>query len=163
MGSWSLGSGMRSRNARVSAVTAIALTFATFFAAAAADGPANDAANNAAPPIDAKADAAQNVEAPPPPLKFGVLLNDSRACPGYNLINPGRQQTFLYDNEGRVVHSWASEHSSGAAAYLLDNGHLFRPAEAVNRKPGFQGPAAGGRSQEFDWDGHRVGDFEYHS
>ena len=53
--------------------------------------------------------------------------------------------------------------SSGAAAYLLDNGHLFRPAEVVNRKPGFQGPAAGGRIQEFDWDGNLVWDFEYHS
>ena len=91
------------------------------------------------------------------------MLNESRAFPGYNLINPGRKQSYLYDNEGRVVHSWTSEHSSGAAAYLLDNGHLFRPAEAVNRKPGFQGPAAGGRIQEFDWDGNLVWDFEYHS
>ncbi len=46
---------------------------------------------------------------------------------------------------------------------MLDDGHLFRPAEAVNRKPGFQGPAAGGRIQEFDWDGNLVWDFEYHS
>jgi hypothetical protein len=84
-------------------------------------------------------------------------------CPGYNLINPGRKKTFLYDNEGRVVHSWTSEHSSGAAAYLHDNGHLFRPSEVVNRKPGFQGPGAGGRIQEFDWDGNLVWDVEYHS
>ncbi len=53
--------------------------------------------------------------------------------------------------------------SSGAAAYLLDNGHLFRPSEVANRKPGFQGPAASGRFQEFDWDGNLVWDFEYHS
>ena len=99
----------------------------------------------------------------PKPEKLGVLINDSRAFPGYNLINPGRKQTYLYDNKGRVVHSWTSEHSSGAAVYLLDNGHLFRPAEAVNRKPGFQGPAAAGRIQEFDWDGNLVWDFEYHS
>ena len=114
--------------------------------------------------MNTKSDSAKKGQAPTPKAeKLGVLLNDSRACPGYNLINPGRKKTYLYDNEGRVVHSWTSEYSSGAAAYLLENGHLFRPAEAANRKPGFQGPAAGGRIQEFDWDGNLVWDFEYHS
>ena len=79
------------------------------------------------------------------------------------MINPNRKQTYLYDNEGRVVHSWTSEYPSGAAVYLLDNGHLFRPSEVVNRKPGFQGPAVSGRFQEFDWDGNLVWEFEYHS
>ena len=37
------------------------------------------------------------------------------------------------------------------------------PPRRTNRKPGFQGPAAGGRIQEFDWDGNLVWDFEYHS
>lgn len=100
---------------------------------------------------------------PPAQGQLGVLLNESRACPGYNLINPGRKQVYLYDNDGRVVQSWTSELTSGAAVYLLENGHLFRPAEAANRHPGFQGPAASGRFQEFDWDGNVVWDFEYHS
>jgi Arylsulfotransferase (ASST) len=140
----------------VTAVTAIALTFATVLATAGGAGPATDDAN--------KSDSATKAESPKPkPQEFGVLINDSRAFPGYNLINPGRKQTFLYDNEGRVVHSWTSEHPSGAAAYILDNGHLFRPSEVVNRKPGFQGPAASGRFQEFDWDGNLVWEFEYHS
>ena len=52
---------------------------------------------------------------------------------------------------------------AGPPPTLLDNGHLFRPSEVVNRKPGFQGPAASGRFQEFDWDGNLVWDFEYHS
>jgi Arylsulfotransferase (ASST) len=148
-----------STRTRVTAVAAIALTLAMTLATAGVDDPAKDAAKK----IDTNADSAKKGEAPPLPEKVGVLLNDSRACPGYNLINPGRKQTYLYDNEGRVVHSWTSEHSSGAAVYLLDDGRLFRPAEAVNRKPGFQGPAAGGRIQEFDWDGNLVWDFEYHS
>jgi hypothetical protein len=97
------------------------------------------------------------------PKKLGILLNDSRAFPGYNLINPSGKKTYLFDNEGRVVHAWTSEHTSGAAAYLLDNGHLFRPSEVVNRKPGFQGPGPAGRIEEFDWDGNLVWDFEYHS
>ncbi|HEV3343298.1 MAG TPA: aryl-sulfate sulfotransferase, partial [Pirellulales bacterium] len=144
---------------RVTAASLVTITFATLIATARGDDDAKDAANQ----VDAKADSAQQGEKSPLAQKFGVLLNGPRALAGYNLINPGRKQTYLFDNEGRVVHIWTSEYSSGAAAYLLDNGHLFRPAEAPNRKPGFQGPAAGGRIQEFDWDGNLVWDFEYHS
>jgi hypothetical protein len=145
---------------RVSAVSTLALSFAAVLATAAADDPAKDGAK----PAGNKADSSKKDEAAPPkPQKVGILLNDSRAFPGYNLINPGRKQTYLYDNEGRVVHTWTSEHNSGAAAYLLENGHLFRPSEVVGRKPLFQGPAAGGRFQEFDWDGNLVWEFEYHS
>jgi len=158
MRSWSLWSVITSTRMRVTAVTAIALTFGTVFATEGDGDPAKDVPKK----IAAKADSAKKSEAPKPE-KLGVLIKESRAFPGYNLINPGRKQTYLYDNEGRVVHSWTSEHSSGAAVYLLDNGHLFRPSEVVNRKPVFQGPAASGRFQEFDWDGNLVWDFEYHS
>jgi hypothetical protein len=102
-------------------------------------------------------------ESAPKPEKRGVLLNATRALPGYNLINPSGKKTYLFDNEGRVVHTWTSEYGSSVVSYLLDNGHLFRVAEAPNRAKGFQGPAAGGRLQEFDWDGNLVWDFEYHS
>ena len=114
---------------RLTVATAIALTFATVLATAGDDKPAKDVAKS----VDTRDDAAKKGGAAPSPATLGVLLNDSRACPGFNLINPGRKQTYLYDNEGRVVHSWTSDYSSGAAAYLLDNGHLFRPAEAANR------------------------------
>jgi hypothetical protein len=123
-----------------------------------------DPAQDAAKKIETKDGSAKKPETPTPqPEKHGVLIHDSRACPGYNLINPGRKQTYLFDNEGRVVHFWTSDHTSGAAAYLLENGHLFRPAEAANRNRRFQGPAASGRFQEFDWDGNLVWNFEYHS
>jgi hypothetical protein len=141
-------------------VSAITVTFAAVLIGTVAAGPSPDDVKK----FEAKIDSARKPESPPPVAEnLGVLLNDSHAFPGYNLINPGRKKTYLYDNDGRVVHSWTSEYSSGAAACLLENGHLFRPAEAVNRKPGFQGPAAGGRIQEFDWDGNLVWDFEYHS
>ncbi|HEV2969316.1 MAG TPA: aryl-sulfate sulfotransferase [Pirellulales bacterium] len=131
-------------------VAAVAVTFAAVLASTANADPAQDAA--------------KKDEAPPPtPAKLGVSINDPRALPGYNLINASGKTTYLFDNEGRVVHSWTSEHLSSVASYLLENGNLFRPAEAENRKPGFQGPAAGGRIQEFDWDGNLVWDFEYHS
>jgi hypothetical protein len=144
---------------RATTVAAIALTVAAVLAGAADAEPAQDAAKK----VDTKGDSAKKAETPTYKEKLGVLIHDSRAFPGYNLINPGRKQTYLFDNEGRVVHSWTSEHTSGAAAYLLDNGHLFRPSEVVNRKPGFQGPGVSGRFQEFDWDGNLVWEFEYHS
>ena len=129
----------------------------------AAEATAQDADKGGSKPDSGSpSDAAKNDESPPPE-KHGVLFNDTRALPGYNLINPGRKQTYLYDNEGRVVHTWTSEHRSGAAVYILDNGHLFRPSEVVDRKPGFQGPAVSGRFEEFDWDGNLVWQFEYHS
>jgi hypothetical protein len=145
---------------RVTVATAMAATLAAVLTSTAGAGPAQDAEKKAETK-NASADKGQ--AAPPAPEKLGVLLNESRAMPGYNLINPSGKTAYLFDNEGRVVHTWTSEHPSGAAAYLLENGHLFRPAEAVNRKQGFQGPAAAGRIQEFDWDGNLVWDFEYHS
>jgi hypothetical protein len=149
-----------SARTQAATVAAITLAIAVIFAGAADAEPAQDPAKK----IATKADSAKKAETPTPkPEKLGILTNDPRAFPGYNLINPGRKQTYLYDNEGRVVHSWTSEHRSGAAVYLLDNGHLFRPSEVANRKRPFQGPAVSGRFQEFDWDGNLVWDFEYHS
>lgn len=144
--------------ARTPTTIAVALSFATLIATAAAGDAAKDAVNKVN-----TSDSPQQGEKSPAPQKVGVLEHDPRALAGYNLINPGRKQTYLFDNEGRVVHSWTSEYNSGAAVYLRDNGHLFRPAEAANRKKEFQGPAAGGRIQEFDWDGNLVWDIEYHS
>ncbi len=143
-------SAVTSTRTRVTAVTAIAMILAAALASTADADPAQDAAKKGDMP-------------PPKPEKLGLLVKDSRAFPGYNLINGGGNKAYLFDNDGRVVHTWSSEHPSSGAVYLLENGHLFRPAEAVKRKPGFKGPAAGGRIQEFDWDGKLVWDFEYHS
>ena len=160
MRSWLFWSAIMSARTRLATVFAIAVTFAAVLASTAGADPAQDAAKK----VETKGDSSKKGEAPPPmPEKLGILLNDSRALPGYNLINPNGNKTYLFDNAGRIVHFWTSEHRGGAAVYLLENGHLFRPAEAANRKPGFQGPAAGGRIQEFDWDGNLVWDFEYHS
>jgi hypothetical protein len=139
---------------RVMALTAITLVFAAVLATAGEDDPAKHAVKTA----DTKGGTPRKGEVPKPE-KLGVLVNESRALPGYNLINPGCKATYLFDNEGRVVHVWTSEHVSGAAAYLLDNGHLFRPSEVVDRKGDFQGPAASGRFQEFDWEGNLVWEF----
>ena len=96
---------------------------------------------------------------PSPSEAAGVLANTSRAFPGYTLITPSVNTTYLFDNQGRAVNSWPSEVSTGVA-YLLDNGHLFRTAAAANLAERFRGPAKSGRFQEFDWDGNVVWDFE---
>lgn len=142
-----------------SVLTAIAVTLATILAVRADTDVPPDAAKQAdGTSASVKKDSVPSTTNE----KFGVLLNEARAFPGYNLINPSGHSIYLYDNEGRVVHSWTSEYS-GVVAYLLENGHLFRNAEATNRNPRFRGPAVGGRLQEFDWDGNLVWDFEYHS
>lgn len=145
--------------ARVAASASIAFVLATAFTGADVDQPVAQVAGG--DPDQAKT--STNADTAPASLKHGVLQHDARAFPGYNLINPGRKQAYLFDNEGRVVHTWTSEHSSGAAVYLLENGNLFRPAEGTNVRKEFQGPAKAGRIQEFDWDGNLVWDFEYHS
>src|SRR2546423_1878286 len=133
-----------------SLVTTVVLSLATLLVTrAATDAPTNTPKKDAA----ALLATAQ---------KFGVLLHESRALPGYNLIIPNGKSTYLYDNEGRVVHSWTSDYSGGVA-YLLDNGHLFRTAEATNRDQRFKGPALGRRLPGFDWDGHLALALEDHS
>ena len=128
---WIFWSAVTSTRTRVTAVTAIAVTLAAVLVSTADADPAQDAAKKGQTP-------------PSKPEKLGLLVKDSRAFPGYNLINGGGNKAYLFDNDGRVVHTWSSEHPSSAAVYLLENGHLFRPAEAVNRKPGFKGPSRGG-------------------
>ena len=124
-----LGSIIMNTRTQLSLTIAVAVTLAAVVPSRAdVDG------QNPAKQIDGKTDSARKAEAPSPvPEKHGVLLNESRAFPGYNLINPSGKTAYLYDNEGRVVHSWTSEYSGFSNAYLLENGHLFRTAEATNR------------------------------
>ena len=50
------------------------------------------------------------------------------------------------------------------AAYLLENGHLFRVAVLAGGERAFGGgPGSAGRIQEFDWDGELVWDFKFHN
>ncbi len=102
-------------------------------------------------------------EAPATPTKpkLGLLINEPRADQGYTLLTPLKSQTtYLMDMGGKVVKSWKTESNPALLAYLLENGHLFRPAESRDLPPG-SGPGAGSRIQEFDWDGQLVWDFNY--
>jgi hypothetical protein len=90
--------------------------------------------------------------------------NESRAFSGYTLVAPLlSRNTFLIDMEGRVVHRWESNYTAGQAAYLLENGHLMRAAQVSADEQLFTGAAAGGRVQEFTWEGQLVWDFKFHN
>ncbi len=99
----------------------------------------------------------------PAPAKVGLLLNDPRAFPGYTLIAPMfSKTTYLIDMVGKVVRTWESDCTPGASFYLLENGHLLRPGAQQPAPSGF-GPGAGGRVQDFDWDGQLLWDFKHGS
>jgi hypothetical protein len=98
--------------------------------------------------------------AKPPANKLGLIVNEAKASPGYTLLaSSNSTTTYLVDMEGRVVNSWKSDCQPGLSAYLLDNGHLLRSGQV--RNPPFFGGGAGGRIQEFSWDGKLVWDYTY--
>lgn len=100
-------------------------------------------------------------QAPAPPP--GLIRNTTGAWAGYTLLSPlGSQTTFLIDMEGRIVHLWETDSTPSSLAYLLENGHIVRAG--LHPDQTFGGAAgAGGRVQEFDWDGNLVWDFSYFS
>jgi hypothetical protein len=90
--------------------------------------------------------------------KTGLLINDPKASKGYTLIaSANSNNTYLVDLEGRVVQTWKSDCNPGQSAYLLENGNLFRTGQV--RNPPFFGGGAGGRIQEYTWDGKLIWDY----
>jgi hypothetical protein len=99
------------------------------------------------PPSDRRSDVAD-----------GLSINKADAFHGYTLVFPmNSTSTYLVDMEGRIVQEWKSEFTPALSAYLLPNGHLLRPA--AEQGPMAGGPGAGGRIQEFTWDGELVWDY----
>ncbi len=97
---------------------------------------------------------------PPPAVKDGLSINKPNAFPGYTLVAPmNSTSTYLIDMEGRIVNEWKSDFTPALSAYLLENGRLLRPG--AERGFGFGGPGAGGRIQEFTWEGELVWDYSF--
>ena len=95
----------------------------------------------------------------------GMFMNEEGSYDGYTLFAPLQYTTtYLIDNEGRLVHSWDSAYTPGNSVYLLENGNLLRTA-SLTRGPHsrFGSGGAGGRVEEFTWDGTLVWEFEYSS
>ncbi len=95
--------------------------------------------------------------------KLGLVLEDPRAFRGYTLFAPlASATTYLLDMQGKVVRTWESDCSPAASAYFLDNGHLLRTGSfGAEAQPFGGGPGAGGRIQEFTWEGEMVWDFQF--
>ena len=99
------------------------------------------------------------------PVKLGLLTNDPRAFPGYNLMSPlNSSRTYLFDLQGRVVRTWQSDCSPSLCAYLLDNGRILRGGSiGIEAQVFGPGPGVGGRIQEFTWDGDLAWDFRFYN
>ena len=91
--------------------------------------------------------------------KDGLSINKSGAFQGYSLVAPmNSKSSYLIDMEGRIVNEWKSDYTPAMMPYLLENGHLLRPANDGSQ--GFA-PGAGGRIQEFTWEGELVWDYSF--
>ena len=92
----------------------------------------------------------------------GLIRNDPGAFAGYTLLSPLQSKTtFLIDMEGRVVRSWDTDATPSSIGYLLENGNLLRPSVLANSPFGGRTAGAGGKIQEFSWNGELVWDFNY--
>jgi hypothetical protein len=113
-----------------------------------------------------KTDPPPKIDAPQPkaaPPKGGVSLNDPKAFRGYTVVAPmNSTKTHLIDMDGRIVKTWESDCTPAMTAFLLENGHLLRPG-TLGAKGQLFGAGAGGRIQEFDWDGNVLWDYTFTS
>jgi Arylsulfotransferase (ASST) len=94
--------------------------------------------------------------------KPGLHLNDARAFRGYTLFSPlNSTKVFLINMEGKVARTWEGASTPASCAVILENGHLLRPCVYDEKPTPFgTGGGAGGRVQEFTWDGELVWDFQ---
>ena len=93
----------------------------------------------------------------------GLRVTTPEATAGYVYFTPLLSgTTYLIDVDGAVVHTWESDYAPSGGVYLLDNGHLLRPARQPEVAT-FNGGGQGGRFQEFTWDGELVWDYLFAS
>jgi hypothetical protein len=107
-----------------------------------------------------------NADAQPPKdkPKAGVVTNGPGAFQGFTLVFPLQsKKTYLVDMQGKIVRTWESKYAPGQEAYLLENGHLLRPAKLSDNEAFFAGAGGGGRIQEFTWEGDLIWDFKFHN
>jgi len=91
---------------------------------------------------------------------IGLIQNTPQTFLGYTLFAPKHfLYTYLINNYGQVVHSWASHYEPGQSVYLLKNGHLLHCC--FTKSKGFTRGGEGGRLEEYDWDGNLVWEFDY--
>lgn len=92
----------------------------------------------------------------------GVIEKRPQAHGGYTAVTQGGN-THLIDRDGRRVHTWTTNHPSGQAPYLLDDGDLIRcyPALPSPFWNGIQIGGLTGRIERHDWQGNLEWAFDY--
>jgi Arylsulfotransferase (ASST) len=128
-----------------------------------ADDPKPDAKPADAKPAEAKPPEPLPKGFPKPDDPRGVLVKEAGALDGYVLLAPLRSKAIhILDLDGKVVHTWNTSNTPGAATHFLPNGNLLRAGQ-VEANPRFHGGGIGGRIQELDWDGKVVWNFDLDS
>jgi hypothetical protein len=119
--------------------------------------------NSKAPPAAAnRAKAVAVADSPSVKSTPAVLKGPAtEPMPGYVLIAPLRStETYLLDQDGKVVHSWSSKYPPAASVYLLENGDLLRCARDPDFKH-FRGGGIGGILERYNWEGELIWTFQY--
>lgn len=90
----------------------------------------------------------------------GLIFNNENSSEGYTLFSPmTNTTTYLIDNQGLKVNSWESQYTSGQAAYLTEDGYLYRTINLVPNNV-FELNTQDG-IEKLDWDGNVVWHYEY--
>ena len=75
------------------------------------------------------------------------------ACDGYNLFSPYfRNETYLINMEGEIVHTWKTDYPPGLFAHLMPNGDLVRGIRIPDQAVLFAGTTGG--FERYDWEGN---------
>ncbi len=95
---------------------------------------------------------------------MGLIIHEDGAFVGYTLFAPMPYHvTYLIDNDGLLINSWASEYRPAMSAYILENGNILRAGKLLGNPEFPPMGGSGGIVQEIAWDGSIVWEFEYSS
>jgi len=97
-------------------------------------------------------------------ILFSAALSSAAVSPfeGYTLYSPNlSNNTYLVNMGGSIAHSWYNSKRGGYSVYLLENGHIVRPASP--NMTYLNGGGSAGLVQELDISGSLVWEFEYNT
>jgi hypothetical protein len=89
-----------------------------------------------------------------------------KVMPGYILMAPTNSTAaYLMDRDCKTIRVWQTDCTPALSTYLLPNGCLLRSGTLGQGQQPMSGiiPGAGGRVQQYDWDGKLLWDYRYAS
>ena len=98
------------------------------------------------------------------PNTVGLIHDSSTSYNGYTLFTPmSQKETFLINNEGKLLHSWQAISIPGHTVYLNEDGTLYRTGqiELNQEDPFLEGRGGGGKVERYDWDSNLLWNFTY--